>query len=148
MAVCVMLTISCKEEVVPTPYTYTKVFTGEVSKTWKLKYIEETLNGSMVQRFVDACFTDDRYTFHANPEKLYVVTSGSRKCGDEATTIPSTWGFTNATATLSIVIPILSSSTLPFFVREIDDNDMELEIFLNEEGTESYRIYFELTDEQ
>lgn len=148
IAFCVTLAVSCKEDVEPTPYTYTKVFTGEESKTWKLKYIEARLNGELVQRFVDPCFTDDRYTFYANPEKLYVVTSGSRKCGDEPSTIPSTWGFTNATATLSIVIPALSSSILPFFVTDVDSNDMELEIFLNEEGTESYQIYFEMTDEQ
>lgn len=148
IALCVALAISCKEEVVPTPYTYTKVFTGENSKTWKLKYIDVTENGERTGRITDACFTDDRYTFYAGAEKLYTVASGTRKCGDEETNTQSTWGFTNATATLSISIPILSSSILPFFVREIDDNDMQLEIFLDEEGIESYRIFFELTDEQ
>jgi len=142
-----MVALSCKEEVKPTPYTYTKIFTGENSRTWKVKYLEETLNGSVVARFTDNCFTDDRYTLYANPERLYIADSGSRICDDEEAGIASSWGFTNATATLSIAIPFLSSNTLPFFVRDVDDNDMELEIFFDEAGTASYRIFLEMTDE-
>jgi len=142
---------SCKEEVVPTPYTYTKVFTGEHSKTWKAKFFEQTLNGDVVETFSVSCTTDDLFTFTANPEHSYKVTTGSKKCdsspaeGDE---IIDTWDFVNATATLQIIFPVFDpTSRLPFIVREAKKNSMVLEIFFDETGKESYRIHFEVTDE-
>jgi len=149
---CMLLLItilsSCKEEVTPTPFTFSKVFTGEVSKTWQIEYIELTLNGDITDRFADNCFTDDTYRFYATSDRLYVAKSGSQKCGDEESEVISSWGYSSGTTSLSIVIPILSSFTLPFIVRDVDDNDMVLEIFFDETGTESYRIHFELTDEE
>jgi hypothetical protein len=59
-----------------------------------------------------------------------------------------TWSFNNATATLTIILPIFSSNRLPFIVRKLDEDDLTLEIFFDQEGTASYRIYFELTDEE
>jgi hypothetical protein len=47
-----------------------------------------------------------------------------------------------------MVLPILSDNALPYFVRDVDDNDLEVEIFFDEANTASYRIKFEAIDEE
>jgi hypothetical protein len=141
---------SCHEALEPTPYTYTKLLTGEKSKTWALTLVEITSNGEVVERFaLDNCTKDDGYVFHASSDRLYEVKSGSSKCyAEEPDTITDYWSFTNATATLTIILPVLSDNQLPFIVRKLDKDDLILEIFLDEEGIESYRIHFQLSDEE
>jgi len=145
-----LLTIfSCSEELKPTPYTFTKMFTGENNKTWRVKLFEETLRDTVVSRSLPGCLVDDNFTFYANAEHRYEVKSGSRLCfEDEPALTTSNWTFSNSTATLTIIFPLLSDNALPFFVREIDEDDMEIEIFLDDENTESYRIHFSVTDEE
>ena len=142
-------TLSCSEELKPTPYTYTKLFTGENNKSWRIKLFEETLRDTVVNRSLPSCLTDDRFIFYANAEHRYETTSGARQCfEDEASVTVSNWTFSNSSATLTMVFPLLADDALPFFVREIDGDDMEIEIYLNEENTESYRIHFSATDEE
>jgi hypothetical protein len=146
---CLIAAVGCSEEFTPTPYTYSKIFTGENNKTWKITLIEETLNGDIVDKFLPSCLTDDRYIFYANPERSLEAISGSRKCfEDEADITTDTWSFSNATATLTMILPILSDNSLPFIVREADDDDLEVEIFFDETNTGSYRIHFEAIDEE
>jgi hypothetical protein len=146
---CLIAAVGCSEEFTPTPYAYSKIFTGENNKTWKITLIEETLDGSVVDKFLPSCLTDDRYIFYANPERSLEAISGSRKCFDgEADVTTDTWSFSNATATLTMILPILSDSSLPFIVREAEDDDMEVEIFFDETNTGSYRIHFEAIDEE
>jgi hypothetical protein len=141
--------IGCSEEFTPTPYTYSKVFSGENNKTWKITLFEETLNGDIVAKFMPSCLTDDRYIFYANPEHSYQTTSGSGKCfEDEPDVTNDRWTFLNSTATLTMILPIFSDSALPFIVREVDSDDMELEIYFDETNTGSYRIHFEAIDEE
>ena len=145
-----LLVLSCTEEIDPTPYTYTKLFTGENSKTWKINFLEETLNGDIIDRFSLNCATDDEYVFYANTEHSFEVSTGSRKCNEvpEANLIEDTWTFTNANATLTMIMPFFTPDfSLPFIVRDVDKNDMELEIFYDEANTGSYRIHFEAIDE-
>ncbi|MFZ5999943.1 MAG: hypothetical protein ACOYW3_05495 [Bacteroidota bacterium] len=143
------LVAGCTESLDPTPYTYTKVFTGEVSKTWSLTLIEVTENNKVVDRFKVDCALDDSYTFYATSDRLYKVDQGSAKCSEEETSsLTDVWAFNNATATLTIILPILSSSRLPFIVKKADDDDLLLEIFFDEEGTGSYRIHFEAKSEE
>lgn len=145
-----LLVFSCSEEIEPTPYTYTKVFTGENSKTWKINFLEETLNGEIIDRFSLNCATDDEYVFYANNEHSFEVSTGSRKCNEvpEPNFIEDTWTFTNANATLTMVMPFFTPDfALPFIVRDVDKDDMELEIFYDEANTGSYRIHFEAIDE-
>jgi hypothetical protein len=140
---------ACQEELEPTPLTYTRVFTGEVSKTWKLTIMEETQDGKVIDRFTVNCANDDRFIFYATSDRLYEVKSGNQKCfAGEPATFTDTWSFNNATATLTIVIPFLADSRLPFIVKDVDKDDMELEIFFDEQGTGSYKLYFELIDEE
>lgn len=139
---------SCSEEVIPTPYQYTKIFTGENSKTWKLKFLEQTLDGDVEETFNVACGSDDQYIFYANSERAYKVITGTKKCAsDESDVINDSWSFNNASATITMVLPFFTESSLPFIVREAKKNKLELEIFLDEENTASYRIHLELTSE-
>lgn len=142
--------LSCSEEIVPTPYTYTKVFTGENSKTWKIKFLEETLDGKIIDRFSVSCASDDRYIFYANTEHKFEALTGTQKCSGttEPNTIQDTWTFTNASATLTMILPFFSpTSAVPLIVRDADKDEMEVEIFFNDDNTGSYRIHFEVVDE-
>lgn len=144
-----LLASGCREDLEPTPYTYTQLFTGKNSKTWAMTFVEETEGGKVIDRFPIQCAEDDDYIFYATSDRLYEVKSGSAKCfEDEPATMTDTWSFNNATATLTIILPVLSAQQLPFIVRKVDEDDLTLEIFFDQEGTASYRIYFELTDEE
>ncbi len=146
----ILLSLACSEEIKPTPYTYTTIFTGENSKTWKLKFLEQTLDGEVVETFNIACASDDRYIFYANTERAYEAVTGSQKCyqDPEAAVISDSWSFTNSSATLTMLLPFFSTDfSLPFIVREVKKNKMELEIFFDETSTESYRIHFDAVDE-
>lgn len=148
--IMLLFTFSCSEEITPTPYTYTQIFSGKNSKTWIFKSIILWEEGKTdINYTLPNCIRDDRYIFYANEEKTFEVTNGPTKCSpDEPDTIISdTWSFINAGATLTITIPFLADFSLPYIVREIDQNDMLLEIFLDFEGTQSYRIAFEAIDE-
>ncbi len=139
---------SCTEEITPTPYEYTKVFTGENSKTWKLKFIEYTLDGAVEETFNLSCASDDQYIFYAGSERAYKAITGAKKCSsDESDVINDAWSFNNASATLTMVLPFFTESGLPFIVREAKKKKLEIEIFLDEENSSSYRIHFESTDE-
>lgn len=143
-----LLILGCSEEVIPTPYEYTRIFTGENSKTWKLKFLEQTLDGDVEETFNVSCGSDDEYTFYANSERAYKVTTGTKKCDTgESDVIDDSWSFNNASATLTMILPFFTESSLPFIVREAKKNKLELEFFLDEENTSSYRIHLELSDE-
>lgn len=145
----VLVGFSCTEEIKPTPYDYTTIFTGQNSKTWKLKFAEETLNGDVIETFNIACATDDKYIFYANTERSYEALTGSQKCSTgEANTITDSWSFNNASATLAMLLPFFTTEgSIPFIVREVKSNKMELEYFFDEENTQSYRIHFDAIDE-
>lgn len=146
--------LSCSEELNPTPYTFSEKFTGKNNKTWKVKFLEITVDGDVVRTIGISCAIDDQHIFYANSERAYQVYTGNRKCAAEGEEpepdlISDSWAFSNATATLTIVVPFLTPNfRLPFFVREVDDNEMELEFFLDEANTESYRLHFEAIDEE
>lgn len=144
-----VITLSCTEEIKPTPYTYTKLITGENSKTWKIKSFEYVVDGEVNDRFSVDCTSDDKYIFYGNTERAYQVNTGSKRCdATEAGLISDTWSFTNSNATLIVIMPVFTTDyALPFFVRELDEDDMELEIFLDEKNTESYRIKLDAIDE-
>ena len=48
-----------------------------------------------------------------------------------------------------MLLPFFSATTAyPFIVREAENKTLELEIFLDEENTQSYRIHFESIAEE
>ena len=147
--------LSCSEEITPSPYTYTKVFTGEQFKTWKFKFIEQTFNDDIEDTFTEPCALDDELVFYANAERAFKAINGNKKCASNETfEINDTWTFNNASATLTMILPIFNvmfgldpNLSLPFIVRDARESKLELEFFLDQENTVSYRIHFEATDE-
>ena len=77
LGTCLIAAVGCSEEFTPTPYTYSKVFTGQNNKTWKITLFEETLNEVIIDKFMPGCITDDRYVFYANTEHSFQAISGS-----------------------------------------------------------------------
>lgn len=140
--------LSCQEKLEPTPFTFSKYFSGENSKTWKIEYFEETLDGEVLDRFPLPCSTDDQFTFHSTTDKALEIKTGSKRCNeDEPATLIDSWSYKSSTATLLMMLPAFTiEGSLPFIVREVDSDEMTLEIF-DEEGTGSYRIHFEAIDE-
>lgn len=141
--------ISCSEEKIIVPYEFSKVFTGEIKKTWKVKFFEETLDGKVIDTFNVACGSDDLYTFHNDFDHTFEAKTGSNKCNNppEADTIKDIWTFSNASSTLTMILPLFDPETrLPFIVREVNKDNMELEIFFDGNAS-SYRIHFDVTDE-
>lgn len=134
----------------PIPLNYTKIFSGNVSKTWSLRSISFRNNGEEFWKISNPCWSDDKYTFYRDTEKKFEFESGNTKCssGEEKVTITDTWSFVNASSTLYFVLPIFSDSIIPFTVVDVDNNDMTLELFFNEGGTQSYQIKLKLEDEE
>lgn len=145
-----IILFSCSEEITPTPFTFSKNFTGENNKTWKIKFYEYAVDGEVAETFNVSCSADDQFIFYSNSERALEIETGSRRCNEgEPAVIANAWSYASATATLTMMIPAFSIEfSFPFFIREIDENDMELEIFLDLENTESYRIHFEAIDEE
>ena len=142
---------SCSEKLEPKPNQYSKIFTGENKKSWRIRSVQLLEEGKGTQTFgLPECLEDDEYVFYANVERTYEITNGATKCEtDEPDLLVSdSWEFSNANATMTIILPLFSDSKLPFFVRDIDQNEMELEIFLDEDNTSSYRVNFRLIDEE
>ena len=58
----IFLMASCSEDLKQTPNEYSKIFTGENNKTWKVVFIEYVLNGEADPFGVD-CLDDDSVNF-------------------------------------------------------------------------------------
>jgi len=143
--------LSCSEELEPQANEYSRIFTGATKKTWQIRSIQFREEGKGTETFgLPPCLGDDEYIFYANVEKSFEVTNGSTKCSAEEpdVLVSDTWEFSNANATMNIILPLFADFKLPFFVREVDEKEMELEIFLDEENTSSYRINFRAIDEE
>ncbi len=141
------LLVSCSEKFEPRPFTYTQLLTGKTKKTWRAAGLQIRENGQTVAEFIlpqNDCIFDDLYIFYANPEKQFQVDDGSLKCSpdDPQIFIESTWSLVNANATLEMVIPFLAPFPLPFVLRELEEDEFTVEIWLDVENTESYRIIF------
>lgn len=136
--------IACSEEIKPKPFTYPQIFTGEVRKGWSIRSVQLLQKGKGTQTFqLNKCALDDLYIFYNNSERTYQVTEGATKCNnsDPAVIADSNWSFVNTTATLTIVMPLLSSDPLPFVVSEIDQTKMVLDIYFDDNKS-NYRFNF------
>lgn len=142
--------LGCTDNGEPIPLDYSKIFSGEVSKTWSLRSLAFRDDGEEFWKITNACWSDDLYTFYRDSEKKFEFESGNTKCDsdEELVTIIDTWSFVNGTSTLYFVLPIFSDSPLPFTVVDIDKNDMTLELFFNDGGTQSYQIKLKLEEEE
>jgi hypothetical protein len=138
------LVISCTEPLEVTPFTYPKAFTGETSKSWTVRSVQLLQNGKGTQTFgLNTCVLDDVYTFYNNPERTYIIVEGNTKCNaaDPTTIVVNNWSFVNATASLTIVMPLLSDSPLPFILKEVDSQKMVIDIYFDDDKS-NYRFNF------
>ena len=141
------MNVSCSEDIQPKPFEYTQAFTGKISKTWRLTKMVGRKTGKKDVTFgLNLCERDDQYTFYANEEKLFEVKNGSVSCEgdpDDPLLVSYTWEFNNSGATLSMVLPhVFGYFFIPFIVKDVTDDAMELQIFVDEPGTESYVLFF------
>lgn len=139
------LMMACSESIEPTPYTFPRVFTGETVKGWTVRSVQFVQEGRGTQTLrLAACAADDVYVFYNNPERTYIVNEGATKCSadDPFTVTQGAWSFVNSSATLTIVMPVLSTQPLPFIVKEVEENIMVLDIYLDNEGTQAFRFNF------
>lgn len=135
--------IACSEEVKVEPFIYPQVFTGTEKKGWAIRNIQLVQKGKGTITFgITPCALDDLYIFYNNAENSYQVVEGASKCApeDPAIVVDSNWSFVNASATLTIIMPLLSSGPLPFIVKEVDNAKLVLDIYLDDNV--NYRINF------
>ncbi len=149
----ILLLGACSEKLEPTPFTYSNIFTGQTKKSWRLTQLtiwEEgkpdiTITESQLpQALGGACIADDLYTFSANAERTFEVLEGATKCNpnDPDVYLTDTWSYASGNATLTFLFPVLADFPLPFIVLRATPSEMEVEIFLNESNSESYRMVF------
>jgi hypothetical protein len=147
----VAIVTSCSEDIKPTPFTFSKNFTGKSDKTWSLDKFVQRETGKKDQTVaLDACESDDLYKFYANDEKLFEVYNGNKKCATDEDDLLVTyqWSYASANANLTMVAPhIFGNLLIPFIVRKVDSDEMQLEIFVNEKNTISYLLYFKVVNE-
>ena len=80
----VFLIVGCTEKIEPKPYTYSHVFTGKTSKTWRIDRLILKQQGKADENLsLSTCERDDLYTFYANEEKLFEVDNGNVACSSE-----------------------------------------------------------------
>jgi len=135
---------ACTEQVKVEPFTYPEVFTGKTKQGWTIRSVQLLQQGKGTITFnLSQCVTDDLYIFYNNPERTYQVTDGATKCNasDPNLIVDSSWSFTNSTAALTIIVPILSDSPLPFIVKEVDNSKLVIDIYFDDNKS-NYRINF------
>ncbi|HMJ67886.1 MAG TPA: hypothetical protein VK508_03275 [Cyclobacteriaceae bacterium] len=145
-ATLLLILAACSEEMKVTPFTYPQVFAGEEKKGWSVRSVQLISEGKGTQTFrFDNCVLDDIYIFYNDAERNYVITEGSSKCNDAdpATIVTSSWAFSNPTATLTIIMPLLSVNPLPFILKEVDGSKMVIDIYLDDRS--AYRFNFRPT---
>ncbi|HEX8061494.1 MAG TPA: hypothetical protein VF473_11190 [Cyclobacteriaceae bacterium] len=139
------LMVACSEPLKVEPLTYTQIFSGKTKKTWTIRSIQQIQNGKGTQTFtLNPCIYDDQYVFNNDFNKTYQVLDGANKCSasDPNVLVDSNWSFVNATSTLTIVMPLLSESPLPFIVKSIDNTKMTIDIYIDDQRTSAYRFNF------
>jgi hypothetical protein len=151
VGLCLLVVLSCSEDVEPNPLEYYKIITGKTKKTWKMTTIQWTGEGKDdITYSLNNCLRDDLYVFYANSERLYEVTNGATKCSsDESDTLVSDqWSFVNATATLTIIFPLLSDGALPFYVKKLTSKEMVIEIYVDQDSKYSYKMTMQSVSEE
>lgn len=141
----------CREPFEAEPFTYSQLLTGTESKSWRMTGISILEDGSATQNIPlpsNDCVYDDEYVFYANEEKRFEVSNGRLKCEEteEDILVTDRWAFSNANATLEMILPILASDVrLPFIVKSLTEDRLTIEIFF--EGG-SYRFVFQSVNNQ
>ena len=144
---------SCEEEITPNPPDYYHLITGNTKKTWKITKLEWAKGGIPdAVSDLESCDRDNLYTFYSNSDRLFEVNYGNNKCfpSDEGTILTDQWSLVNATATLSIPIPIyvFPINALPFFIKKATKKEMSLVIYIDQDNLYSYTITMQSVSEE
>jgi hypothetical protein len=139
--------LACSEPVEVEPLTYSEIITGETKRAWSIRSLQLVRPGKadITYRILD-CEVDDLYVFYNNPEKTFQVLIGQVCNEGDPQIAESSWSFVNATSTLTMLIPLLTDppyGLVPFVLKEIDDQKMVLDVYLDDQGT-AYRINFQI----
>ena len=104
--VMVFLYMGCKEDLEPRPATYSKLLTGENSKSWVLSKLffvfdDDEFDPVDITDLLAPCEQDDLYTFYREG-KVLEITEGSSKCDPDAPDLiaRTSWDIVNASASL------------------------------------------------
>jgi hypothetical protein len=145
-----LMALSCTEKIDPTPFEYSQIFSGKTSKTWSLTSLTFRNDGEDYWVLEEACWSDDKYIFYRDVERKFEFITGNKKCSadEQPFTLTDTWSFTNGTATFTFIFPLLNDSPLPFTVTKVDKKNMVLDLFTVEDGSESYQLKLQATDEK
>ena len=125
------LLLSCKEDIEITPATYSKLLTGEESKSWKEASFTFIFNDEEVGEFdantiygIPECAQDDIYTFIREGKQLEVY-EGNDKCDPEGDDLlfRTRWDVVNANASLFVggsdfVLTKLTEDSLVYGFRD------------------------------
>ena len=149
LALVLSLIVGCEDSVQPSHFEYTKLFSGEVSKAWKMKSIAFRNVGDPDWTLTVPCWADEQYIFNRDKEKKFEVKSGNNKCDpdEEPYDIIDTWSYNSAAAALYFVHPLFSESPIPFTVKEVDKNSMTLELYFDDGAIQSFQLKFESISE-
>jgi hypothetical protein len=139
----------CSETIEPKPLTYSKLLTGETSKSWLLTTIQIIDDGNPPEslpanQIFDPCTSDDLYVFYAGEEKKFEAREGSTKCrpNDPDVYVEGNWSLVNASATLEFPLPILTGRTaVPFTIKQLNENALTVEYYFPDINA-SYRFVF------
>lgn len=140
-------TYGCSEKHDPQPYTFSKMLTGDASKTWRLSGYQIVEAGKEPISFnlndpndPDYCLYDDLYTFYADEGRTLEISQGELKCLD-APDIYYTgdWALVNATATLNFAS--LFFGVGGYTIKRLTQQSMTLELYVREFNF-SYRLTF------
>jgi hypothetical protein len=98
--------MGCSEELDPKPAEYSKLLTGEKSKTWSLTRLyfvfeNEQFDPVDITNLLPQCERDDQYTFFREG-KVLEIQEGPSKCNPEDNDLiaRTTWDIVNANASL------------------------------------------------
>ncbi|MDH5397935.1 MAG: hypothetical protein OEX02_07305 [Cyclobacteriaceae bacterium] len=144
--IATLIATGCREKFEPKPLEYSKLLTGENSKSWQMIGIQFREAGKASESYelpLDDCVFDDLYIFYADESRTFVIDEGASKCDDADPQIYLTdkWAMINASATLEFTIPILAGFPLPYIVKELSESRLVAEIYFNDDKM-SYRMIF------
>lgn len=145
---------SCTEEVKPSRITYSRLLTGETSKTWRMvgfNIIEKENEKNSLSLSIDnycedsVDYNDNYYTFYADAERTLEISEGPEKCSNyphEDYFFQDTWSIENATATITFpFLPLFGEFSVPYTLVDLTERRMIIQ-FYNREVNDRYIYRF------
>lgn len=135
--------LSCSDDQEKVEPSFYQMLTGSSKKVWRMTSLQWTGEGKSPLTFsIPNCIRDDMYIFYANEERLFEVDNGPTKCdnNEDQIVISDVWSLNSATATLTLIFPLLSDNPLPFTIRSLKIDEMVFDIYIDNEQNYTYKI--------